>query len=191
MSKKPDIKTRRKAEVSPENSIKRRRRRLIDKRDIKNFIVRLVGLAAMIYVLFFLLFRIIPVPNDDMKPTLRSRDLQLVYRMPSTLWNNDIICYEKDSLTRTGRIVARPGDTVEITENSTLRVNNSEVYEGDIYYSTPAYDNDIQYPLTLADDEYFILSDFREGARDSRQFGPVKKDEIIGKVITVLRRSGL
>ncbi len=183
--------SRKKAEVSPENSIKRKRRRVLDKRDIKNFLVRLLGLAAFIYVLFFLLFRFIPVPNDDMKPTLRSRDLQLVYRLPSELWNNTIVCYDKNGLIRTGRIVARPGDTVEITEDSRLKVNGGEVYEGDIYYSTPAYDTDIQYPLTLGEGEYFILSDYREGAQDSRNFGPVTKDEIIGKVIAVLRRSGL
>lgn len=68
--------------------------------------------------------------------------------------------------------VARPGDTVEITEDAKLKVNNGTVSEGEIYYSTPAYDSDVTYPLLLGDNEYFILSDFREGAADSRQFGP-------------------
>ena len=45
--------------------------------------------------------------------------------------------------------------------------------------------------LTLAEDEFFVLCDYREGARDSRYFGPVSEDEIKGKVITVVRRSGL
>ena len=47
------------------------------------------------------------------------------------------------------------------------------------------------YPLTLAEDEFFVLCDYREGARDSRYFGPVSEGEIKGKVITVVRRSGL
>ena len=46
-------------------------------------------------------------------------------------------------------------------------------------------------PLTLADDEYFILCDYREGAKDSRYFGPICGNEIKGKVITLIRRSGI
>ena len=61
----------------------------------------------------------------------------------------------------------------------------------DIYYSTPRYENGPDYPVTMAEGEYFILCDYREGARDSRYFGPVSRDEIKGKVITVIRRSGL
>lgn len=177
--------------ISPERSIKRKRRKALDRRDVRSFVVRLVGLVLFVILLFYVIFRIIPVPNDDMRPTLRARDLQLVYRYPSELLNNDVVVYEGGGKTRTGRIVARPGDTVEITENDRLMVNGSVVSEGDIYYSTPAYDSDVTYPLTLGEDEYFILSDFREGAKDSRQFGPVQRNQITGKVLTVLRRSGL
>lgn len=177
--------------VSPEKSIQKKRRKALDRRDVRAFLVRLTGLVLFIWLLFGVVFQIIPVPNDDMKPTLRARDLQLVYRMPSELWNNDVVVYEGGGKTRTGRIVARPGDSVEITEDANLKVNGSVVSEGDIYFSTPAYDSDVTYPVTLGEDEYFILSDFREGAKDSRQFGPVSKDQIVGKVLTVLRRSGL
>ena len=85
----------------------------------------------------------------------------------------------------------RPGDTVEVTDQATLVVNGSTVLESDIYYTTPKYDNGPAYPLTLAEDEFFVLCDYREGARDSRYFGPVSADEVKGKVITVVRRSGL
>ena len=47
------------------------------------------------------------------------------------------------------------------------------------------------YPVTLADGEYFVLCDYREGAKDSRYYGPVRRSELKGKVITVLRRSNL
>ena len=87
--------------------------------------------------------------------------------------------------------MASGGDTVEVTDQATLVVNGSTVLENDIYYTTPKYDNGVTYPLTLAEDEFFILCDYREGARDSRYFGPVSEGEIKGKVITVVRRSGL
>ncbi|MFR7638141.1 MAG: signal peptidase I [Allobaculum sp.] len=177
--------------VTPEAVIARRRKDLLDRRDIKSFLTRLAGLILFIYVLFGVVFRLTIVSGDDMKPTLRSGDIALVYCFPSNLWNNDIVSYEANGKVRTGRIVARPGDTVEITEDAKLKVNNGTVSEGEIYYSTPAYDSDVTYPLLLGDNEYFILSDFREGAADSRQFGPVERENIIGKVSTILRRISL
>lgn len=184
-------KTSNKVTISPENSIRKKRRNALDRRDLTSFLTRLVGLLLFVYVLFFVIFRIVPVKNDDMKPTIRARDIQLVYCFPNDLWNNDIVVYNADGKERTGRIVARPGDTVEITEDQTLKVNNSVISDSNIYYCTPAYDSDVEYPLQLKEDEYFVLSDYREGAVDSRQFGPVKKDELTGKVLTVIRRSGL
>lgn len=91
----------------------------------------------------------------------------------------------------TGRIVAQGGDTVEITDNAELKVNDSIVAENDIYFSTPRYDSDVSYPLILEEDQYFVLCDYREGARDSRYYGAVDRKEIRGKVITVIRRSGI
>ena len=90
-----------------------------------------------------------------------------------------------------GRVAAHGGDTVEITEDAQLSVNGSTVIENDIYYSTPRYESGIAYPVTLAENEVFVLCDYREGAKDSRYFGPVSKSEIKGKVITIVRRSNL
>lgn len=177
--------------VTPEKEIQKKRRRALDKRDIANFFSKLIVLVLFIVILFQIVFRMIPVANDDMRPTLRARDLQLVYRFPSNLYSEDIVAYEQDGKTKTGRIIGRPNDTVEITEENQVVVNGYQVYEPDIYYSTPPYDSGVAYPLQLGPDEYFILSDYREGAEDSRQFGPVKQDSIIGKVVMVLRRSGL
>ena len=90
-----------------------------------------------------------------------------------------------------GRVVAQGGDTVEITEDARLKVNESMVWENDIFYTTPQYEQGISYPVKLKEDELFILCDYREGGEDSRSFGPVSREELKGKVITVIRRSGL
>ena len=78
-----------------------------------------------------------------------------------------------------------------ITDNNELLVNGAIVLEDNIFYSTPKYEQGISYPVKLMEDEYFILGDFREGAKDSRYFGPIRSKEIKGKVITVLRRNEL
>lgn len=115
----------------------------------------------------------------------------LYYRLENKFHSSDVVVFEKDGIRYTGRIVARGGDSVEITEDAELMVNGSIVIENDIYFKTPKYEDQVSYPLTLGEDQVFILCDFREGAKDSRYFGAVNSDEIKGRVITVLRRSGL
>ena len=179
------------AKAKSEEAKKARKKRKRQIREIKSFFLRLAAMIIMLYVLFGVVFGVRAMPNDDMKPRISAGDLLLYYRLENRYVANDVVVFEKDGKTYTGRIIAQGGDTVEITDNASLVVNNSSVVENDIYYSTPKYDTDISYPLTLAADEYFILCDYRTGAKDSRAFGAVKRSEFKGKVITVLRRSGL
>ncbi len=89
------------------------------------------------------------------------------------------------------RVVAGPGDTVEITEDETLVINGNVIFESGIFYPTPRYEGFVDYPLTLGENEYFVLADRRNGGADSRFFGCVAREEIKGTVITILRRNGL
>ena len=89
------------------------------------------------------------------------------------------------------RIVAGPGDTVEISKEERLIVNGNTMIEPDIFYPTNGYIGYIEYPVTLKEGEYFVLADHRSGGADSRFFGAVNKNEILGSVITILRRNNL
>ena len=48
--------------------------------------------------------------------------------------------FQKEGIQYTGRIVAVPGDVVEITNESDLMVNESTVTEENIFYTTPVYE---------------------------------------------------
>jgi signal peptidase I len=49
----------------------------------------------------------------------------------------------------------------------------------------------VNYPVTLGPGECFVLADKRDEGADSRFFGPVKREEIQGSVITIMRRNNL
>lgn len=177
--------------LTPEQVILNRIHHLADLEDVKSFFTKLIMMAALIFVLFGILFGVSPMKNNDMMPRISSGDLMLYYRLEDNLRPQDVIVFEKDGRQYVGRIAARGGDSVEITDDAHLRVNNSTVVELDIFYSTPKYGDEVVYPVQLTDGQYFVLCDYREGAKDSRYFGVVNKSEIKGKVLTVIRRSGL
>lgn len=121
-----------------------------------------------------------PTVNRD-KPFFRRALDWLGFRDPADPPMTRFIC----------RVVAAPGDTVEISENETLLVNGNVMIENNIFYSTPLYGGFVEYPLKLGENEFFVLADHRTGGADSRFFGIVTKDEIEGTVITILRRNNL
>ena len=160
-------------------------------RALRNFLVRLFLLITVIGILFGVVFGLTPMANADMQPAVCAGDLMLYYRLDKNLNSDDVVVFQKEGIQYTGRVVAVPGDVVEITDESELMVNKNTVMEDNIFYTTPAYDSEVEYPLALKEDQYFILCDNREGAKDSRSFGVVDTSEIKGKVITIVRRSGI
>ena len=86
------------------------------------------------------------------------------------------------------RIVALPGDTVEIRDDRTL-VNGHEIFEeGYIQVKDEVERRSAKYfgPLKLERDSYFVLGDNRSNTLDSRVFGPVRLEHIRGKVRYIL-----
>lgn len=162
-----------------------------EKREIILFFTRLLMLVILLVILFGVIFGVATEKNQDMSPKICAGDLMLYYRLERTFSDRDVVVFRRDGTLYTGRIVAKEKDKVEITKKNELKINGSIVNETGIYYKTPAYLDGIDYPVTLKKDQYFVLCDFREGAKDSRYFGAISKKEIKGRVITVLRRADL
>lgn len=166
-------------------------------KDYQFFALKLAGFLLVLWVLFFVLIGIMRVPGADMYPRLDSGDMILFYRLDKDVRAQDVIVVEKEVPTLQGeqlmvlRVVAVAGDTVEISDGDRLVVNGNTILETNIFYPTPRYEGFTEYPLTLGEGECFVLADSRNGGTDSRFFGPVTKDEILGTVITVVRRNNL
>ena len=81
------------------------------------------------------------------------------------------------------RVVGLPGETVEIRGQKVF-IKNSEYPEGfEFDQSFLTYNKSDNVTYTLSEDEYFVLGDNRPVSSDSRSWGAVKSDEIIGRPI--------
>lgn len=171
-----------------------------DEKGFKNFHWFLIYLAIFLLVIWVLFFKIIGIthmPNMDMSPRVDAGDLLIFYRLDRDASFRELVIFEKvipgeqKKRLLVGRVIGAPGDTIEINESNHPIVNGNELIEDMIYSETPQRDDMVTYPLTLGEDEYFILVDGRKEGLDSRYFGPVKKKELLGTVINVIRRSKL
>ena len=79
------------------------------------------------------------------------------------------------------RVVAGPEDTVQIIEGQ-VYVNGSPLPKP--YVSEPSTQE--MAPVTVPAAHYFLLGDNRNHTEDSRSWGPLPRDRIIGKVLLPL-----
>ena len=187
------------AELTEAEKIKKKaRRKEKGMKTYQLFLLQLLILVLIVWALFFFIIGVTRMPSGDMFPRVASGDLVLYYRLDKRMKFGDVVVYQKvdssgEKQTMISRVIAGPGDTVTFTEDGAVIVNGNHLSEPDIYYHGTQYRGETAptYPIVLGEDECFVLGDRRDQAYDSRTFGPVKTDEILGTVITIARRTGI
>ena len=93
------------------------------------FLIRLLILIGILYLLFGCIFGITTVKSEDMAPRISAGDLVLYYRLDKQPLAGDIIICNKNGKQYVDRVIAKGGDSVEITEEGTVKVNGVPVTE--------------------------------------------------------------
>ncbi len=144
---------------------------------IKEVIPYIVIVVVVVLIRTFIITPV-RVDGDSMKNTLKNGDILLLYKL-SSIDRFDIIVLdeEKDNEKIIKRVIGLPGETVAIKKGK-IYINDKVIDDEYAYGQTSDYDK-----VTLRDDEYFILGDNRLISKDSRYFGPIKDNEIKGKIV--------
>jgi signal peptidase I len=160
--------------------------------------VVLVGGGALIGP--HLRFRVFRIPQAAMAPA-SPRGCRIVVHVTDDVRHGDIAAFRYPRDQRrlyVFRVVAEDGDVVEL-RNKRLLVNGRErnepyvvhsdaqIYPRDPALEEPYRSRDQFGPYRVPADSFFVLGDNRDAASDSRYWGAVPHENILGRVVYVLR----
>jgi signal peptidase I len=130
------------------------------------------------------------ISGPSMQPGLYTGEFvlvnQLAYRFGSSPQRGDVIVFHPPSDPEgepyIKRVIAIPGDTITVTLTQVV-VDNTVLHEPYTYPLAPGEigSGTILTNVTLKAGQYFVLGDHRDNSSDSRVFGPVPAQNIIGR----------
>ncbi len=128
-----------------------------------------------------------------MEPNFHSGDYLIVdeisYRFTEPARGEVIVFkYPQDSSQRyIKRIIGLPGETVEVRKGEVIIQTNGSLSRQYVLDETNYLADIVQTPgsisISLSESEYFVLGDNRSFSSDSRRWGAVSEDEIVGRVL--------
>lgn len=167
----------------------------------------LISALAVALGLIAFVFQSYQVSGPSMEQTLHDKDRLIVWKLARS-WSRvtghqyvphrgDIIIFTESGLSQYGqedtkqlikRVIGLPGDRV-VVGNNTITVYNKQHPKGFQPDKTLSYSKQITEPaeqsldVKLGSDQLFVSGDNRTNSLDSRFFGPIKTNQVIGKLM--------
>jgi signal peptidase I len=153
-------------------------------------VVVLAALGMVSYwIITHFVFQSVRVDGQSMFPTLENSGFywlnRLAYIRGEPHWS-DIVALKdpQDDTLLVKRIIALPGQSVYLNQGK-VYVDSRLLAEPYLPDKTPtyAYEKNENEFFVIGKDEFFVMGDNRNNSTDSRTFGTVPRQNILGKVI--------
>jgi signal peptidase I len=149
-------------------------------------IVETIALTILIFLAIHFTVQNYQIDGTSMTNSLQNGQFVLVnkvaYLFHQPQRGDVIVCHEPDDPSRDviKRVIGLPGDKLTL-DSTNIWVNGVELNEP---YITGKY-NPEAVTETVPANDYFVMGDNRPDSKDSRYFGFVPKDYIVGKAVFV------
>lgn len=150
---------------------------------LRSTVYTLITVAAVAVLVATLWFPVLQIYGTSMAPTLTNGNI-VVSVKGNDFQPGDVIAFYYNNKILVKRVIAVPGDWVDIDEKGTVYVNNQELQEP--YLEEKALgDCNIQLPYQVPENRIFVMGDHRSVSVDSRNtaVGCVAEEQIVGKII--------
>jgi signal peptidase I len=165
------------------------------------WIIEVVETLALTLIVFFVIQTFVAQPfqvrQTSMERTLEPDQYVLVDKLTprfDAIKRGDIVVlhppqdWDYDAGTPfIKRVIGLPGDTVEIRDDGLVYVNGQALDEAAYAYRNadgqvePTTPQGAGSSWTIGPGELFVMGDHREASADSRSFGPIKADSVVGR----------
>ena len=150
---------------------------------IRSTFLSLVVVAAVAVLVAVLLLPILRIYGKSMNGTLDSGDI-VVSVKSSGFETGDVIAFYYNNNILVKRVIANPGDWVDMDKEGSVYVNNvllDEPYLDDKSYG----ETNIELPYQVPEGKIFVMGDNRSVSIDSRNtsIGCISEEQIVGKIV--------
>jgi signal peptidase I len=172
----------------------------VTKRPALGCLVEIVETLVLTLIIFLVIQNFVAQPYQvklkSMQHTLEPEQYVLVDKLTprfDSYQRGDIVVFTppEDWVDSNGtpyikRVIGLAGDTVEIRDDGLVYIDDVALDEPYIYGADGGPSQATTAPLeqarwTIAEGELFLMGDHRSNSADSRTFGPVETDQIIGR----------
>ena len=150
---------------------------------LRSTIYTLVIVAAVAVLVATLWLPVLQIYGNSMTPTLVNGDI-VVSMKSSDFQQGDVVAFYYNNKILVKRVIAGPGDWVDIREDGTVFVNSQELVEP--YIKEKSFgDCNIDLPYQVPDARLFVMGDQRGISVDSRNtaVGCIAEEQIVGRMV--------
>ena len=151
-------------------------------RIIRSTLFSLLIVAAVTVIMAVIVMPVLQIVGSSMAPTLESGEIVLAVN-GSKYRKGDVIAFYYNNDVLVKRVIAVPGDYVQIDEVGNVFVNGEYQEEPYVQEKQPGQ-YDIEFPYQVPENRVFVLGDNRSVSVDSRNtaIGCISEDMVIGRL---------